>query len=90
MFKNLDYKETYCLPEDGNVRYSSSAQGARNGWAYIYTTDKEYVADLSTKHIVQVSTNDDWVQYVGQALTIKSHERNYPLFRSEEEEDSYN
>jgi len=69
MFKNLEYKDTYCIPDSGNIRYKSNARKSVEGWAYVYTQDKEYVNDLAINHFVQVRCKKGWIQYSGYLPT---------------------
>jgi len=66
MFKNMDYGDTYSTPQFANVRYPSTAAKSINGWAYIFTKDKEYVYGLSQHHSVEVRTGDRWFSYIGE------------------------
>lgn len=63
--KNVEWKNTYCNEESGNVRYLSSARRAINGWSYIFTLDNDYVSDLSFHRKVQVKENETWIDYQG-------------------------
>ncbi len=65
MPKNMDFSDTYCSPDEGNVRYPSVAKKSFNGWAYVYTKDPDYVNDLSLHHRVEVRDNKRWVIYSG-------------------------
>lgn len=69
MYKNMDYKDTYCCPSGANIRYPSNAKDSIKGWAYIFTQDNEYVNDLQVYYLVQVRTGDGWVGYTGYLPT---------------------
>lgn len=65
MGKNAIFRETYSSPEYGNVRYKSDAKESVAGWAYVHTTDNDYVSDLSLFRIVQIRHGDAWIAYTG-------------------------
>lgn len=66
MVTNADYQATYTTPEHGVVRYPSSAKESVNGWAYVFTKDESYPADLQSKgHMVQVRFDNQWIAYDG-------------------------
>lgn len=68
-YKNADYKDTYCDPTAGNIRYPSTARGAVDGWAYVFTQDVNYANDLAGKHLVEVRCRDGWRQFTGALPT---------------------
>lgn len=66
MVRNADWKDTYCTPEVGNVRYPSSVAEAVGGWAYVYTADDDYPAHLAFHGpAVQVRYKNRWLPYQG-------------------------
>lgn len=70
MFKNLDYKSTYCEPEYGNIRYPSGVKEAYDGWAYVFTQDINYVRDLTVYHVVEVRVGkSEWIPFSGYLPT---------------------
>jgi len=80
--KNMEYENTYCNPEAGNIRYPSSAKASVRGWAYVFTQDHEYAAGLGFHRAVYVRFEDQWVPFSG---SLPSHDdldewnRLYPL-----------
>lgn len=65
MYKNMDYKNTYCAPHYANVRYPSDAAASIDGWAYVFTQDEDYVRDLSVNHNVEVQFRSQWEVFSG-------------------------
>lgn len=66
MVRNADWKDTYCSPGEGNVRYPSDAKEAVDGWAYMFTKDEAVPADMRSKrHAAQVRVGNSWVAYSG-------------------------
>ncbi len=69
MYKNMDYKDTYCNSNDGNIRYPSYAKESIAGWAYVFTQDIDYVTDLSVHHTVQIRYQNKWIPFFGYLPT---------------------
>lgn len=61
MVRTYDWRDTYCAPEFGNVRYPSRVKEAYDGWAYYYTQDAAAVADLARYHRAEVLSGGVWV-----------------------------
>lgn len=81
-YKNMEYGNTYCSPEAGNIRYPSSAKASVGGWAYVFTQDLEYAAGLGLYRPVNVRFEDQWVPFSGTLPThddIEEWNRVFPL-----------
>ena len=61
MVHTSDWRNTYCTPEAGNVRYPSNAKYAYNGWAYYNTKDVPGIQELAFHRPTQALIGGLWV-----------------------------
>lgn len=73
-YKQSDWKETYCEPTAGNIRYPSSAPGTYEGWAYVFTQDHDYADDLAHNHAVEIRTRDGWRHFISGSDQLPTQE----------------
>ena len=85
MPKNMDWRDTYCSPETGNLRYPSSAKESVAGFAYVYTQDLKYARELAAFNAVEGWNNDRWVQFDGYSLGSREEPQAPPEVEGREE-----